>query len=100
MTGFESGLELPSDGADDAFVQQLMDAMVSRTKSVLAMYRVHRDSGTLDQYRMVTYRCPRRCLLLDVYQTPGGPAVYFPPFELSAEETKPTGTGGADRAHE
>lgn len=79
-----------ADGVDQQEVRALLDGMSGRQRSALAMYRVHRDSGALNEYRLLTYRCPRRCLLLDVFRTPAGPGIYFPPFKLSPEQNERT----------
>jgi len=61
---------------EEGFTEQdrraLVGGMRDRQLSALVMYRVHRESRSLDQYRLITYRCPRRCLLLDVFRTPAG----------------------------
>jgi hypothetical protein len=94
VTEYEQDWSVSPSGAGGEFslddVRHLVSGMDGRQKSALAMYRVHREARTLDQYRLVTYRCPRRCLLLDVFRTPAGPAVYFPPFKLSEEHNQRT----------
>lgn len=67
---------------DDA--RALVEGMQSRTTSALALYRLARASDALETVRLVTYRCAERgCLLLDVYDTPAGPASYVPPVKYS-----------------
>jgi len=88
VEGFK--VEIGSGGISEAAAGALVTDMVNRQKSALVMYRVHREAGVLDKYRLLTYRCPRRCLLLDVFRTPAGSAVYFPPVKLSPDHNTET----------
>ena len=86
MTDYEFDPSVPLDGP--ASITAAFDNMEHLQRSSLVMYRIHRDSQALEKYRLLTYRCHRRCLLLDVFRTPAGPAVYFPPFKLSPEQNE------------
>lgn len=60
------------------------EGMQNRENSALALYKMMRTSGQLPGKRLVEYRCRKQgCLVLDVFPTPAGPAVYLPAFRYS-----------------
>ena len=67
------------------------EAMQQRMRDTLAVYRVMAASGTTAKNRITVYRCAtHRCLLLDVFNTPAGPAIYFPLARRSPERNATT----------
>lgn len=89
----------PGDGfsLDDA--RDLAAGFRNRTASALAVHRQLDAAGMLSEHTLLEYRCHasrRGCLLLRVFDTPVGPAVYKPPFRLSPD--KNAGTHPAARA--
>lgn len=67
------------------------EGMQHREQSALAMYRAWRDSDDLGARRVVSYRCRAEgCLLLDVFSTPVGSAVYKPAFRFSPNRNDAT----------
>lgn len=71
-----------------AIVEATADAR-SREQSALAMYLLAKQAGLTENNRILIYRCrAHRCLLLDVFLTVAGPAIYFPTtrFSPSANE--------------
>lgn len=74
----------PIRGIDTGQAATLSADMVSRTQSALTIYRLNREARRLERARILSYRCnAARCLLLDVFATPAGPAAYLPPFRYS-----------------
>lgn len=70
--------------------EQLLSELRSRPEQLLALYESMSKSGELKRNRLVSYRCKKGCLLLDVFQTSNGPAAYRPPFKLSPKSNENT----------
>jgi len=60
-------------------------------------YRALRSTGRLSKQRALAYRCPRRCLLLDVVPTPQGLLLHVPRYKLSPQLNAEL-TSGSGRA--
>ena len=70
----------------------MRDDYETRPAELLALYERMKHTGQLDRNHLVSYRCKKGCLLLDVFLSPRGPASYKPPFKNSPqanEETHP-----------
>lgn len=48
-----------------------------------AAYAALKATGKLSSHRLLTYRCERRCLLLDVINLPQGVVLHQPSYKLS-----------------
>lgn len=55
-----------------------------------AFYAMLKARGQLRSHRLLTYRCQRRCLLLDVLRTSHGVIVHQPRYKLSPEVNEQT----------
>lgn len=67
---------------DDQWLEALIDA--TPTNAVLvAAYDLLKTKRRLGTHRILTYRCPDRCLLLDVVASNIGTILYAPPYKLS-----------------
>jgi hypothetical protein len=53
-----------------------------RAASAAATYRALKDTRKLSSHRIITYRCPDRCLLLDVLNLPAGVIFRQPGYKL------------------
>ncbi len=53
-----------------------------RTALAASTYRALKDARKLRSHRIITYRCPDRCLLLDVLNTPAGVIFHQPGYKL------------------
>ncbi len=74
----------PGSGVTIEHVSRLNALTEQRRRSALALYLQARAIDDLFKIRLVSYRCTAaRCLLLDIFTTPAGPAIYFPPVRLS-----------------
>jgi hypothetical protein len=63
----------------------------ARSAEMLAFYRLLRETGELGNKRLLAVRCRRgRCLLLDIFQTPVGPAVCVPRVKFSESRNAST----------
>lgn len=56
-----------------------------RNALAAAVYDALRATGKLSSHRLLSYRCPRRCLLLDVVNTPNGLILHRPRYKLSPQ---------------
>ncbi|MCB1078328.1 MAG: hypothetical protein KDM64_10930, partial [Verrucomicrobiae bacterium] len=67
---------------DDQWLEALIDATPTNAELVAAydLLKTQRRPGT---HRILTYRCPDRCLLLDVVASNIGTILYAPPYKLS-----------------
>lgn len=54
-----------------------------RTAAAEAFYAMLSQRGELKSHRVLSYRCPRRCLLADVLNTQQGLIVHQPRYKLS-----------------
>lgn len=61
-----------------------------RSAQASALYVALRNTGQLHEHLRLTYRCPQRCALLHLVDTPDGLLVGFPRFKTSPEETERT----------
>ena len=87
----EFSIEFPREGpVPDDIGSRLLAGMTERQERCLHIYRLLRQAGQLERRRLLAYRCPRRCLLLDVFPTPYGPGVFLPAFRLSPEQNMDT----------
>lgn len=59
------------------------DQTRDRNAQARAVYDALRTTGKVSSHRLLTYRCPRRCLLLDVVNTPDGLILHRPRYKLS-----------------
>lgn len=50
-----------------------------------AFYAELKSAGKLKDHRAVAYRCPKRCLLVDVLTTPQGLIIHTPAYKLSPD---------------
>lgn len=80
----------PSVGISAEQVAALRDDYEKRPAELLALYEKMRETGDLNRNRLVSYRCQKGCLLLDVFLTPRGPASYKPPFSYSPKANEVT----------
>lgn len=71
-------------------VRSLIDGAKTRPVEMVALYETMKKTGELTRNRLVSYRCSKGCLLLDVYQTPDGPAAYRPGFKYSPQANEAT----------
>lgn len=77
----------------------------ARTDEANAFYVMLKRRGSLKDHRAVSYRCPKRCLLVDVLTTAGGLIVHVPAYKLSpvvneqssSESGRATNTTDGDR---
>ncbi len=53
-----------------------------RTALATAAYEALKQAKRLSSHRLITYRCPRRCLLLDVLNLPQGVVLHQPAYKL------------------
>lgn len=86
-------VELPADGSlTSENLADMLNGMASRQQSALALHRALSSApGSACSASLLTYRCRKhRCLLLDVFNTPVGLAIYWPPFKLSPEHNERT----------
>lgn len=70
-----------------------------RSELASALYDRLRASGKLGSHRVLTYRCPRRCLLLDVLRLPHGFLVACPRYKLSPGVNETTSTAEGRQRH-
>ena len=71
--------------------RSMYEVMKHETQSALALYRVMEATGDTARNRILAYRCAaHRCLLLDIFNTPQGPAAYIPRHRLSPEQNAST----------
>lgn len=70
---------------DDAQLRALFAALESDSARADATYRALKSTGALKSHRLLTYRCPKRCMLLDVVNLPApvGLIVHSPRYRLS-----------------
>ncbi|MGI9083988.1 MAG: hypothetical protein ACR2FE_01695 [Aeromicrobium sp.] len=80
----------PETGLTDENAHHLMAGLENRKQQALALHRALRGDSGVATNSLLVYRCKRRCLLLDIYNTPVGLAFYLPPFKLSPEENVQT----------
>ena len=76
----------PATGFTDEDARDLVAGFRNRTASALVIHRQLEAAGMLRQRTRLEYRCRsnrRGCLLLRVFDTPAGPAVYKPPVRYS-----------------
>lgn len=58
-----------------------------------------RATGRARAHLAQTYRCVRRCSLLELYRTPGGMIAFIPPYRLSPRMNSETSTDEGRRAN-
>lgn len=76
----------PAKGFSRDDARALISGTKDRQQSVLILHRLMEDTGGRP---LVTYRCrAHKCQLLDVFSTPEGIAVWFPPAKFSPEYTE------------
>lgn len=76
---------MATDDRDD-FVRQLAEMFAAgkdRTALAESVYDALEAPGKLSSHRVLTYRCPRRCRLLEVIVTPQGLLLAFPRYKMS-----------------
>lgn len=56
-----------------------------RSDIAAAVYRALRSKGELSSHRILSYRCPSRCLLVDVLNLPQGVIFHVPAYKLSPQ---------------
>lgn len=56
-----------------------------RDRTASDYYALLRRTGRLSSHRLLTYRCARRCLLLDLVNTPRGVIAHLPRYKLSPD---------------
>jgi hypothetical protein len=61
----------------------MMKAQEERAVLATAVYRALKSTGKLASHRLLSYRCSRRCLLLDVLRFPAGVVYASPRYKLS-----------------
>lgn len=74
------------DAAEREFVEALRRSITegeARSDAAGAFYSMLKGRGQLKSHRVLTYRCKRRCLLLDVLDTRHGILVHQPRYRLS-----------------
>lgn len=73
----------------------------SRQRDELAgqTYTALKATKRLKDHRLITYRCPRGCLLLDVVQVPGQMIGHSPAYKLSPGRNTETSTPAGREAH-
>lgn len=71
-------VEIGPEGISLDGVARLIADMDSRQRSALSAYRKLADERAISRARLLSYRCTRGCLLLDVFETTEGPALYWP----------------------
>ena len=64
-------------------VRRLLEASQQRSALAQDAYAALKSSGRLPSHRVLVYRCPRRCLLLDVLAFPQGVVFHQPPYKRS-----------------
>jgi hypothetical protein len=68
---------------DDNPLAQARDEARQRSAIASAAYQALKSTGALSSHRLIAYRCPRRCLLLDVINIPQGVILHRPSYKLS-----------------
>jgi len=63
----------------------LFRASRERSDIAAAVYRALRSKGELGSHRILSYRCPSRCLLVDVLNLPQGVIFHVPAYKLSPQ---------------
>lgn len=64
-------------------IGEAMALLQSRTDDANAFYAMLKKRGSLKDHRAVTYRCSKRCLLVDVLTTAQGLIIHVPAYKLS-----------------
>ena len=65
-------------------------AAQQRSEQATQLYIALTTTGRLHEFLRLTYRCPNRCALLHLVDTPDGLLVGFPRFKTSPTETERT----------
>ena len=76
-------VELGPGGIDAAGVASMLAGMRARQSSALGVYKRLVADREIGRHRLLSYRCARGCLLLDVFESPGGVALYWPTHRRS-----------------
>lgn len=66
----------------DQELREALNAAKHRSAVAAATYQTLKKVGKLKSHRIITYRCPSRCLLLDVVNLPQGVLFHQPPYKL------------------
>lgn len=82
-----------------AAVGAAVASMTERQENLLAYRERLVASGQLKSVLMAELRCQRNCVLLQVFQTKQGPALYHPRFKLSARLNEQITSESARAAH-
>ena len=69
---------------DGTPLRRMFEDTRARVDAARAFYEMLHRRGELKSHRVLTYRCPQRCLLLDVLQTSQGLLVHSARYKLSA----------------
>lgn len=77
-------ITIGADGVTADDVRDMLDGMRNRETSAMALHRSMEASGSLPRHTRLEYRCRQGgCLLVRVFDTPAGPAIYKPAFRYS-----------------
>ena len=79
---------------DDAeWFRRLFIASAERSQLASEIYGALKSSGQLHRHRLLTYRCPQRCTLLEIVDAgPEGRIIGFPRYKTSRDQTERTST--------
>lgn len=72
-----------SEETGPEFLRRVRDEADQRTALASAAYEALKGAGRLRAHRLLTYRCARRCLLVDVLNFPQGVVFHTPGYKLS-----------------
>ena len=68
----------------------LFRAARERSDIAAAVYRALKSKGELRSHRILSYRCPSRCLLVDVLSLPQGVIFHVPAYKQSPKVSDAT----------
>lgn len=71
-------VEIGPEGITREVITRLAANMATRQRRALARYKELDKARDIVGHRLLAYRCPRGCLLLDVFDTDDGTALYWP----------------------
>lgn len=81
----------PGQSTTAGDVRSILDGARRRQRETLALHGMYVQTGTVARETLLEYRCTTaRCLLLRVFRTPLGPAVFLPRYRLSDAENADT----------